>query len=340
MRRRPFILAVLAVAAFGCIAGLAAVLYIGVQLTRPLGISEDKVYVFESGQTATHLTEMLRNDGLVDHSVLFNLAARWSGFARQLKAGEYSFQSQYSILDVFRHVADGKSVTYPITFVEGWAFKDFLVQLDGAQNLVKTLGGKSQEQILSVLGISKDHPEGWFFPDTYRYTGRQSDADILLTAHRAMKQALAAEWDNRASDLPYENSYQALIAASIIQKEAGVASEFPIISGVIVNRLNRGMRLQMDPTVIYGMGDEYTGVIRRSDLKRDTEYNTYTRHGLPPTPIAMPGRAAIHAAVRPKKTSALYFVARGDGTHQFTDNLEDHLIAVRKYRELMRQRSK
>ncbi len=323
----------------GCTVLLAVVLYFSAMMLRPLDLPADKVYVFSPGQSANDLIKMLRDDDIIDHAFGYVVMARFSGYARQLKAGEYRFEPDSSILDVFEHVAAGKSVDFPITFIEGWTFADFLRELSRAQNLVKTLSGLSVEEILSTLHFSENHPEGWFFPDTYRYTSRQSDVEILATAHKRMQEILDHEWADRSDRVPYESAYQALIAASIIQKEAQVESEFRTISGVIVNRLERRMRLQMDPTVIYGLGGEYIGVIRQSDLKRDTPYNTYTRSGLPPTPIAMPGRAAIRAAMHPELTTALYFVSRGDGTHQFTDNLEDHLKAVREYRKLLRNRT-
>ncbi len=298
---------------------------------RPLHISESEIYTLEPGSNALDLAKELADSGVIAHTAPLVLAARLGNYDRHLKAGEYQFMPHFSVLEVLDHVVEGVSVPKPIRFIEGWTFRDYLDELQTKPNLELTLSQVPDEDIMQTLGIPESHPEGWFFPDTYFYVAGQSDADILKSAYDAMHKKLHEQWDNRASSLPYDTPYEALIAASIIEKETGVPSEYPIIGGVIVNRLRKGMRLQMDPTVIYGL-DDFDGTLLRAELDTDTPYNTYTRHGLPPTPIAMPGLMAIRAATQPTETDALYFVARGDGTHRFSRTLDEHIEAVREYR--------
>ena len=311
-------------------------LFIGHQITRPLEIPEDRVFTFKLGQNATDLARMLQEDGIFRYSPLVILTAKLGNFERKLKAGEYRFESDFNLLAVLAHIVEGNSIVYPVRFIEGWTFKDYLTELRSKPNLEQTLASIEFENILEVLQIPQKHPEGWFYPDTYVFNSGQSDAKILQTAYEAMRTALGKEWNQRRPDLPYKTAYEGLIVASIIQKESSAVSEYPVIAGVIVNRLRKGMRLQMDPTVIYGLGG-LDSPIRKSHLDKDTPYNTYTRHGLPPTPISMPGLDALKAAARPADTSALYFVSRGDGTHNFSDTLDEHLVAVRKYRRTFKQ---
>ena len=311
-------------------------LFIGHQITRPLEIPEDRVFTFKPGQNATDLARMLQEDGIFRYSPLVTLTAKLGNFERNLKAGEYRFESDFNLLAVLAHIVEGKSIVYPVRFIEGWTFKDYLSELRSKTNLEHTLANVEFEDILDALQIPKKHPEGWFYPDTYVFNSGQSDAKILQTAYDAMHTALEREWNQRRPDLPYKTAYEGLIVASIIQKESSAVSEYPVIAGVIVNRLRKGMRLQMDPTVIYGLGG-LDSSIRKSHLDKDTPYNTYTRHGLPPTPISMPGLEALKAAARPAETSALYFVSRGDGTHKFSDTLDEHLVAVREYRRTFKQ---
>ena len=312
------------------------VLFIGHQITRPLEIPEDRVFTFKPGQNAADLARILQEDGIFRYSPLVILTAKLGNFERKLKAGEYHFKSEFNLLAVLTHIVEGKSIVYPVRFIEGWTFKNYLTELRSKSNLEHTLADVEFEDILDALQIPQKHPEGWFFPDTYVFNSGQSDAKILRTAYEAMHTALEKEWNQRRPDLPYKTAYEGLIVASIIQKESSAVSEYPVIAGVIVNRLKKGMRLQMDPTVIYGLGG-LDSPIRRSHLNTDSPYNTYTRHGLPPTPISMPGLDALKAAARPADTSALYFVSRGDGTHKFSDTLDEHLVAVREYRKILKQ---
>lgn len=233
--------------------------------------------------------------------------------------------------DLLEKWRTGDTIQHRITLVEGWNFARLRQALAQNEVLEHLTGDWSGEKLMEELGYKGVHPEGRFYPDTYQFTRGQSDLDILRQASQRLHDVLAEEWQQRADNLPYDTPEQALVMASIIEKETGMASERAAISGVFVRRLNRNMLLQTDPTVIYGMGDNYKGRITRADLQRPTPYNTYTNAGLPPTPIAMVGRAAIHAALHPAEGDALYFVAKGDGSHQFSRTLQEHNRAVREY---------
>ena len=313
----------------------AASTYAAYLVTRSLNIPYDQVYEFEPGANATDLAHMLHDSGYLEYPSLLVWVAKTGNFEHSLKAGEYQFQPDFNILQVLTKIVDGKSVNYQIQFIDGWTFKEYLNELKNKPNLEQTLVDIELDEIAKKLGIEQDNPEGWFYPDTYNYISGQTDLSVLQRAKDAMVAALEREWDNRSPDLPYKTLYECLIVASIIQKESSVLEEHPIIAGVIVNRLNLGMRLQMDPTVIYGLGG-VDGPLRRSDLDRDTPYNTYTNFGLPPTPIAMPSLPAIKAAAQPAQTDYLYFVARGDGSHQFSVTIDQHLEAVRDYRNFQK----
>ena len=226
-----------------------------------------------------------------------------------------------------------------VTLVEGWTYAQALAALHSHPRLSAILAGLDTEQQLAAMAIEVSHPEGWFFPDTYRFTAGMSDADILRRAHQRMRQVLAEEWEARSPDLPYEDAYQALIMASIVERETGQPSEREQIAGVFVRRLRSNMRLQTDPTIIYGLGSDFDGNIRRRHLRQATPYNTYVIRGLPPTPIALPGREAIRAALHPDDSQALYFVAKGDGSHQFSNTLEEHNKAVRHYQITQRNKN-
>jgi UPF0755 protein len=228
-------------------------------------------------------------------------------------------------------LAAGKVRHYAVTLVEGWTFDEALAGLAKHSELMPATAGKSPKEIMAMLGDPEPAPEGLFFPDTYYVTKGATDLDVLKRARAKMRTVLEEEWRGRWSALPLETSYHALILASIVEKETARGEERAKVAGVFVRRLSRGMRLQTDPTVIYGMGSLYMGNIRKADLLRDTPYNTYTRAGLPPTPIALPGRSSIHAVMHPDNGGTLYFVARGDGTHEFSDTLQQHQDAVKKF---------
>ncbi|MCY7386762.1 MAG: endolytic transglycosylase MltG, partial [Burkholderiales bacterium] len=245
--------------------------------------------------------------------------------------GTYRLTDAITPLALLKKLNDGDVVTIALTFVEGVTFADMRAQLESAKDLQITLSGVSNKDILKKIGAGESSAEGLFFPDTYRFSAGTTDLELLKKSYRMMQQKLALAWAQRDPSLPYKEPYDALIMASIIEKETGRAEERPLIGAVFTNRLKIPMRLQTDPTVIYGMGQRFDGNIRRRDLTTDTPYNTYTRDGLPPTPIAMPGWGALLAAVKPAQTDKLYFVAKGDGSHYFSRSLDEHNRAVAKY---------
>lgn len=248
-----------------------------------------------------------------------------------LQAGNYTLNKNVSPYQLLLSLNNGKATQGSLTFIEGRTFAQMRKKMKQNDALKQTVATLSESEILKQMGSRYSKAEGLFFPDTFYFDRGTADAVVLQRSYDAMQTKLAKAWEGRAPNLPYKNSYEALIMASIVEKETGKASERPMIAGVFINRLRKGMRLQTDPTVIYGMGEDYDGNIRKKDLLTDTPYNTYTRDGLPPTPIAMPGLAAIEAALHPEETKALYFVGKGDGSHAFTNNLQDHNRAVVKY---------
>ena len=267
------------------------------------------------------------------HAEVLVVLARLSGRDTQIKAGSYEVENGITPLGLIDKLTRGDVTMQELAIPEGWTFRQFRAALDAHAGVTHLTQGLDDAAVLTRLALADGpaHPEGWFFPDTYLFAKGAKDIDILRRAHRAMKKRLAGEWERRAPGVPYANAYEALIMASIVEKETGQARERPQIAGVFVNRLRRGMLLQTDPTIIYGMGASFDGNLRKRDLTTDGPYNTYTRAGMPPTPIALPGLAAIQAALKPARTDALYFVAKGDGTHEFSANLEAHNRAVNKY---------
>jgi UPF0755 protein len=248
-----------------------------------------------------------------------------------LQAGDYTLNKNVSPYQLLLSLNHGKATQGSITFIEGKTFKQMRAKLAKNDAVKSTIADLTDAEVMRLVGKGEKHAEGLFFPDTFYFDRKTADIVLLKRSYENMQSKLASAWANRASGLPYKDSYEALIMASIVEKETGKASERPMIAGVFLNRLRIGMRLQTDPTVIYGMGDKYAGNIRRKDLTTDTIYNTYTRDGLPPTPIAMPGAASIEAALHPEATKALYFVGKGDGSHEFSNSLVEHNRAVAKY---------
>lgn len=280
---------------------------------------------------------------LYEHDVI-RWPTVWRFYARffdpvSIKAGEYQFANRVSPRALLRTLQEGKVITYRVTLVEGRNFHEFVAVLGAQDKLNALLMGKSQSEQLELLDLDIEHPEGWFYPDTYQYIKGDSDLSILRRAHARMQTLLATEWPQRDPDLPYDTPYEALIMASIIEKETGVESERRAIAGVFVRRLQRGMRLQTDPTVIYGLGQMFEGNLTRLHLRTANPYNTYTTGGLPPTPIAMPGAEAVYAALHPLPGDALYFVAKGDGSHHFSATLEEHNRAVFRYQKSERAKT-
>ncbi len=299
--------------------------------------AEGLVYTLTAGASASSLGRELAQQGILSSSLYMRLFARQDDNALRLKVGEYRIPPGTTPQGLLSLLASGKVIQYPITLVEGWNFRQVREALEADSRIENTLVGLDDKAVMARMGRPDDQPEGLFLPDTYHFPKGLDDLRILRRAMQSMAEVLAAEWKQRDAGLPLETLYQALILASIVEKETGLAGERPHIAGVFLRRLRKGMLLQTDPTVIYGMGDAFDGNIRRTDLKRDTPYNTYTRAGLPPTPIAMPGRAAIHAVLHPADGTSLYFVARGDGGHVFSSTLKEHNKAVRKY-QLKRKR--
>jgi UPF0755 protein len=263
---------------------------------------------------------------------------RLHGVKPRMQSGAYELPAHASPAQILALFEEGKVILEQVTVVEGATFADFLDALAEHPRIAHTLSGKSPAEIMATLGHPGLGAEGEFFPDTYRFAANTSDAAILTLAYESMQRVLDAAWRDRSADLPLETPYQALTLASMIEKEAALESERPLIAGVFVNRLRKGMRLQSDPTVVYGLGEHYDGSIHTRDLLRDNPYNTYTREGLPPTPIALPGRESLQAAVQPAPTAALYFVATGlgDGAHHFSSTLQEHNSAVQTYLQRLR----
>ncbi|MDQ2075679.1 endolytic transglycosylase MltG [Marinimicrobium sp. ABcell2] len=292
--------------------------------------AEGRVYELPTGQSLSHLSARLNRDGVLEYPRLLRLYARLTE-ATRAQAGEYFLQPGTTPVELLGMLNRGDTVLHQVTLVEGWTFQQALTALHARDTITPTLKGLTAEEQLQRLDLDIEHPEGWFFPDSYRYTRGTSDVEILRKAHRRMESLLAELWERRAVGLPYESPYEALIMASIVERETGAPWERDEIAGVFVRRLDKGMRLQTDPTVIYGMGSNYQGRITRRDLRTPTPYNTYTNHGLPPTPIALPGKGALEASLNPLDGETLFFVARGDGTHVFSRTLEEHNRAVRQY---------
>lgn len=305
-------------------------------INRPLNIPEKKELDILRGAGILTITRQLTDNQLLSRPHWFAILAYWNGNAKKIKYGTYEFKSGLTIRSILDMLVAGNVKQYPVVLVEGWNMEQIRACLEQHTELLHTIGETLPEGIMRQVApdcteIACRKPEGWFFPSTYHVTKGTRDIDLLKRAYQKMQAVLASAWKQRSDPLPYTNPYQALTMASIVEKETAVTSERPAIAGVFIRRLLKGMRLQTDPTVIYGLGNQYTGDLRLRDLHTDTPYNTYTREGLPPTPIAMPGAESIQAALHPAAGNTLYFVARGDGTHQFSDTLEQHNAAVDLY---------
>lgn len=290
-------------------------------------------FSIEPGDSLRNIAQQLTDANILPNAWSFILLAHMTGYNASLKAGEYALTQNLSPLDLLEYLAQGRTKQHAITFLEGWTFSQFRKALDEHPAIRHESDKLSDAKLLKLIGANEPDTEGIFFPDTYFFTKNSSDLTILKRAYHAMQRHLEIEWLARQKSLPLKNSYEGLILASIIEKETGRDSERTRIAGVFINRLRHSMKLQTDPTVIYGMGDKFDGNLRKIDLQTDHAYNTYTRSGLPPTPIAMPGLASIQAAFNPAATDELYFVARGDGTSHFSSTLEEHNRAVMKYQK-------
>ncbi|MDF0604434.1 endolytic transglycosylase MltG [Neisseriaceae bacterium TC5R-5] len=311
---------------------LLATLWLGWVLVVPVNLPPTGYQLLVSPKYSLHqVARVLAKDGVIRNRYVLVILARLRTQDRKVKAGLYRFEGSVSMLAILKRLNDGHPDQASVTVIEGWRFKQFRQEVERHPDIQASARSWSDTQIMQQLGLSSSQAEGMFFPTTYLFVPGSNDIALYQQAANAMQQQLNTAWETRDSDLPYSVPYDLLIMASLIEKETAHEADRGMVASVFVNRLRQGMRLQTDPTVIYGMGELYQGNISKADLRRDTPYNTYTRAGLPPTPIALPGRAALEAAAKPTPSSALYFVAKGGGRSQFSNNLEEHNQAVRKY---------
>jgi UPF0755 protein len=300
-------------------------------LDRPIELTQPILFEIKTGQSITKIAHELASRGWLPHPLYLRIEATRLDLATRIQAGTYEITPGATLRGLLRKFVSGDVKQYSVTIVEGIRFQELRAKLAHLPGLVATIDGLADDVVMSRIGASDQLPEGRFFPSTYFYKHNTTDTDLLARAYQKLQQELNDAWNTREADLPYATADEALTMASIVEKETGRADERPLIAGVFVRRLQLNMPLQTDPTVIYGLGEAFDGNLRRADLKTDTPFNTYTRRGLPPTPIAMPGRAAIAAALHPAPGSALYFVARGDGSHEFSGTLAEHNAAVRRF---------
>ncbi|MHA7878278.1 MAG: endolytic transglycosylase MltG [Saccharospirillum sp.] len=312
--------------------GVAAALVFQVkdELERPLGLDDETLYQVTAGASLRRVLTDFEARGWIGDARVHEVWLRFQEITG-IQRGEYMLQPGETSEMVVRRMVAGDKVLRSVQLIEGWTFRQFRAAIAENEHITHSLSDLSDDAVLERLGLDLAHPEGWFFPDTYLFERGTTDAELLRQAHRKMLDELEQAWAVRRDNLPFDTAYEALIMASIIERETGVPYERPEIAGVFIRRLEQGMRLQTDPTVIYGLGDAYAGNITRTHLRTDTPYNTYTRHGLPPTPIANPGRGALRAAVNPAEGTSLFFVARGDGSHVFSDTYAEHNAAVQRY---------
>ncbi len=290
-------------------------------------------FTIKPGSNLKQVSQQLSDAGVLTHAWSFVLLSRYMGNESAIKAGDYTLTENLSQVALLEYLIQGDVKQNEIKFLEGWTFSQIREVLNNHPAIKKDTIDLSEQEILQLIGADETAAEGLFFPDTYYFVKNNSDVEILQRAYRTLQNHLQAAWSTRQESLPLKTPYEALILASIVEKETGLESDRTEIAGVFINRLRIGMRLQTDPTIIYGMGDKFDGNLRKKDLQTDQNYNTYTRAGLPPTPIAMPGLASIRAALNPATTDALYFVAKGNGESKFSTNLADHNRAVAKYQK-------
>ena len=326
MLRRLVALLVLALLAAG-----AAYVWIA---RRPLPLPEQPyAFTVRSGESLRAVARDLTRAGVLPADWTLVALARMKGVDRTIKAGNYELPAGTTLAALLAKLTQGEATQTSFTIVEGWSWRELREAMRMEPDVAKTVLDLPEPEMLRAIGADQTQAEGWFFPDTYFFVAGTTDASLLGRAHRAMVKRLQTAWDNRAKGLPVNSPYEALVLASIVEKETGHAADRPLIASVLENRLQNGMRLQADPTVIYGMADRFDGNLTRRDLDTDTPYNTYLRDGLPPTPIALPGQAAIDAVLHPPTTPYLYFVSRGDGSSEFSANLAEHNRAVAKYQK-------
>jgi UPF0755 protein len=332
------VLLVLALVAAGLIAN-----QVNQFMSEPLNVADEGVaFEIASGSSFNAVSAQLLQNKLISEDWKLRLYVRWHGKAGGIQAGDYLIESGTTPLELLQQFSDGKVRLYAFTLVEGWNHREVLQALHANEAIEATMSNEDWPALLESLGAEVMHPEGLFLPETYRFPRNTSDKALLRQAYELMQRVLLEEWQQRSDDAPVQSAYDALILASIVEKETARVDERAKIAGVFARRLDKRMRLQTDPTVIYGIGPAFDGDITRAHLRTDTPYNTYTRHGLPPTPIAMPGRAAINAALNPASGTELYFVATGlaDGSHKFSTTKAEHDAAVAEYLRRFRQRSR
>jgi len=333
--QRQSIFIILAVLIIGVLIWFIFVWYRTLYAPMQVAQNNEAIRVYP-GDRIGDLAQSLYKKNLIAHPYIFAFAMRIKGDAEKLHFGEYKITLGMSASSLLEHVVANRGmVKHRITFVEGWTFKEVIQALESDPNLIHCLKGKTNSEIMEILGYSNRRPEGLFLPETYTFIWGNTDVDILHHAYRYMQDYLAEQWKHRAPKLYYQSAYQALIVASLIEKETSLGYERPIIASVILHRLRKRIRLQVDPTVLYGLNKPYDMPILRRDLFSKTPYNTYQVDGLPPTPIDIPGRVSINAALHPAKTNYLYYMSAGDGHHVFSKTYRKHLLAVNRYR--MRQ---
>jgi UPF0755 protein len=329
--------AVAALALLVVVAALAAGTWVWLWLDRPLPLAAETVELsVGAGATPRQVADGWTKAGVLASPRLLYEWFRWSGEAKRIRAGSYEIGAGTTPRSLLAKMVRGDESLTAVRFIEGWTFRQIRAELARAPDLVATTKGMDEAALMREVGLPGIAPEGRFHPDTYAYAKGSTDLAVLKRAARAMQQRLDEAWRERAADTPLRSPDEALILASIVEKETGVEADRGRVAGVFVNRLRSGMPLQTDPTVIYGLGEGFDGNLRRRDLLADGPYNTYTRAGLPPTPIAAPGKASLLAAVRPEPTKALYFVARGDGSSEFSETLAEHNRAVNRYQRKLR----
>ena len=319
----------------------AAVVLLRQNLTASMSIGDEAVVVdIGPGTSLRGVAALLAQQGVLSHPRSFALYGRFTGRAARIQAGEYEIRGGTTPLEFLDQLVSGQVKLYALTVVEGWNLNDLLAALRRHPAVVQTIGSANPVVMAETLGLDVGHAEGQFFPDTYRFPRGTSDVEILSRAHELLRERLDEAWKSRRAGLPFDTAYDLLILASIVERETALDEERPLVAGVFVRRLEKRMRLQTDPTVIYGLGQDFDGNLTRRHLKTDTPYNTYTRRGLPPTPIGLPGQQSLRAAANPDQGTALYFVATGndDGSHFFTATLEEHNAAVAKYLVRLRER--
>ena len=314
----------------------------------PVNVTQDQLLTIERGTTGSKLAALLEQEKILEHADLLPWLLKLQPQLNKVKAGTYSLTGVKTLQDLLDMINSGKEAQFSVKFIEGKTFKEWRKNLENAPHLKQTLQGKSDKEIMALLDIPAiakavyewNNMDGWLYPDTYNYTPNSTDLELLKRSTTRLQKALDKAWSERDENLPLADPYQMLILASIVEKETGVAAERPQVASVFINRLKANMKLQTDPTVIYGMGESYTGNIRKKDLEAMTPYNTYMIEGLPPTPIAMVSESALQAVAHPAKTDFYYFVADGSGGHKFTRNLNEHNKAVQEYLRWYRNQQK